>query len=317
MAVAAATGLVGLSVYLYIPFAASLNPPLPYNHPTTPESVWFLVSGEQFRGQFDFLGSKGPGEFVAALPALWDTLVDRGTAVLPVLGVLGLVLLVRRRPAFGLCLVAILLSGLYVWANYLRLEHYLLVPWLILALGAGVTVEWLIRFVETRLPAPSESEPADGTNVGVVLGGVAVIGALVLGMTNLPAADRSRDRSGEDYVTAVFDALPENAAILSEWDASAPLWHGQHVRGLRPDVLIVDDTNIVYEGWGTREARIAALICDRPVFILRLRDSDLAPTSEAYDLSPFLRVKVGAGTPTAVVDRQIERVEPRPETCST
>jgi hypothetical protein len=89
------------------------------------------------------------------------------------------------------------------------------------------------------------------------------------------------------------------------------------VRGLRPDVLIVDDTNIVYEGWGTREARIATLICDRPVFMLRLRDSDLAPTSEAYDLSPFLRVRVGAGTPSAVLDREIQRVEPRPGTCST
>jgi hypothetical protein len=51
--------------------------------------------------------------------------------------------------------------------------------------------------------------------------------------------------------------------------------------------------------------------------MLRLRDSDLAPTSEAYDLSPFLRVRVGAGTPSAVLDREIQRVEPRPGTCST
>jgi hypothetical protein len=315
--VAAAAAILGASVYFYIPIAASLNPPLPYNHPTSAESIWFLVSGEQFRGQFDFLGSTGPGKFVAALPALWALLVDRGTAVLPLLGAVGLALLVGRRPAFGWCLVAILAFGLYVWANYLRLEHYLLVPWLILALGAGVAVEWLIGLAETRISGSRAAEPARGADVGIVLSGLAVIAAVVLGITNLPAADRSDDRSGEDYVTAVFEALPENAAILSEWDGSTPLWHGQHVRGLRPDVLIVDDTNIVYEGWGTREARIATLICDRPVFMLRLRDSDLAPTSEAYDLSPFLRVRVGAGTPSGVLDREIQRVEPRPGTCST
>ena len=77
------------------------------------------------------------------------------------------------------------------------------------------------------------------------------------------------------FVDAVLEALPPDAAILSEWDASTPLWHAQYVLGRRPDVLIVDDTNIVYEGWGTRERRIASLICDRPVFILRLEDDDL------------------------------------------
>ena len=52
----------------------------------------------------------------------------------------------------------------------------------------------------------------------------------------------------------MFAALPPDAAILSYWDASTPLWHATLVEGRRPDVLVVDDTNIVYEGWGTREA---------------------------------------------------------------
>ena len=46
-------GLAGLAVYLYIPIAASLSPPLAYNHPTTFEAFRFLVTGEQFRGQYD------------------------------------------------------------------------------------------------------------------------------------------------------------------------------------------------------------------------------------------------------------------------
>jgi hypothetical protein len=328
--VAAGAVIVGLSVYLYIPIAASLDPPLPYNHPTSLESIVWLVSGTQFRGQFAFLGSKGPGEFVAALPALWELMADRATPLFPVIGAAGLAILVRRKRAFGLCAVAILLFAVFIWANYLRLEHYLLVPWLILALGGAVALEWLVETIEALAgdrPAESDADEADEAteppeprrhaSVGLVLGGIAVAGAVAIGTTNWSAADRSDDRSGEDYLTAVFAALPADAAILSEWDASTPMWHGQHVRNEGPGVLIVDDTNIVYEGWGTREARIASLICERPVFILRLSDRDLVPTREAYGLSPFLRVRVAAGGPSAVIDRDIYRVEAGAGTCNT
>ena len=76
-------------------------------------------------------------------------------------------------------------------------------------------------------------------------------------------------------------------------------------------MLIVDDTNIVYEGWGSRERRIASLICERPVFILRLEDRDLESTRAAYRLEPFVTVMVGAGVPSASVSRDVFQVFPR------
>jgi hypothetical protein len=89
------------------------------------------------------------------------------------------------------------------------------------------------------------------------------------------------------------------------------MWHARYVLERRPDVLIVDDTNIVYERWGTRERRIASLICDRPVFVLRLRDSDLESTRAQFRVEPFLAVEVAAGGPSAAINRQVFRVEPR------
>jgi len=258
-----------------------------------PRRVLWLVSGTQFRGQFDFLSSRGPGEFVAALPALWAVLAARATPILPILGLTGLAILVRRRPAFGLLCAAIFAGAIYVWANYLQLEHYLLVPWLILAIGASVALEWVAGLLTGW---PRRIATFDG---GVLLGRVtvafALAFALALGTINWSASDRSSDRSGQDYVNAVFAALPQDAAILSYWDASTPLWYGQHVEGGRPDVLIVDDTNIVYEQWVTREARISSLICQRPVFILRLDDRDLIPTRQAFRLEPFMTVLVAGG----------------------
>ncbi|MEP6638317.1 MAG: DUF2723 domain-containing protein [Chloroflexota bacterium] len=301
---AVAAALLGLTVYLYIPIAAGGSPPLPYNHPVTLDGVVWLVSGTQFRGQFDFLSPNGPGEFVAALPALWALLAARATPLLPILGLAGLALLVRRRPAFGLMCASMLASGVYVWANYLQLEHYLLVPWLLLAIGGSVALEWIAAAVTRQ---PRRLATLDG---GVLVGTATLAFALALGTINWSISDRSSDRSGKDYVDSVFATLPTDAAILSYWDASTPLWYGQHVEGRRPDTLIVDDTNIVYEQWGTRERRISSLICQRPVFILRLDDRDLRPTRQAFRLAPFLTVHVGAGGPSAGFDRQIFRVEP-------
>ncbi len=310
LAGALAAGLLGLSVYAYIPLAASQSPPLAYNHPTTLDGFLWLVEGTQFRTQFDFLSPKGPGEFIASLPALWTLVVARATPVLPVMGVGGLVLLVIRRPAFGLLCTSFLLTGVYIWANYLHLEHYLLVPWLVVGIGAAVALQGIADALARWAPAIGA---VGGRTVDwrSVTGAVGVVLAIILGAGNWAAADRSGDASGRAYVDEVFGSLPANAAILSYWDASTPLWHGQLVEGIRPDVLVVDDTNIVYEGWVTRERRIASLICDRPVFILRLSDSELVPTREAYRLEPFLEVNIAAGGPSAAVERPIYRVEPR------
>ncbi len=309
--------VAGLAVYVYIPLAASGSPPLPYNHPTTLDSVWWLVSGRQFRDQFDFLSGRGFGDLVAALPALRDLAISRATAVFPVLGLAGIAVLLVRRTAFGLLCVTILVSGAYVWASYLRLEHYLLVPWLVLGIGTTVALEGIAVAASAGVRRVTGARGRAAGWTGLAAGLLALGFAVFLGWTNLPSADRSADHSGDDYVDAVFSILPPDAAILSYWDASTPLWHGEYVEGRRPDVLIVDDTNIVYEGWGTREARIASLICSRPVFVLRLDPQDFRPLLVDYELTDVADVRVAIGGPSAATTRSIYRVEPRdPATCS-
>jgi len=304
LAPAAAAVVLGLTVYLYIPLAAAASPPppLPYNHPVTLDALLWLVGGTQFRDQFGFLSSSGIAEFTSSIGALWTLLSDRSTPVVPILGLVGLGVLVRRRPAFGLMCTAILLANVYFWSTYLRLEHYLLVPWLLLAVGTGVALEAAARTLAARWAR------AGSVGAGWLMGAAALAFAVILGAVNWGASDRSADRSGETFVDAVLAALPPDAAILSEWDASTPLWHARWVLDRRPDILIVDDTNIVYDGWGTRERRIADLICVRPVFILRLDEVDLEATRAAYRLEPFLAVRVAAGGPSADVTREVFRV---------
>ena len=182
-------------------------------------------------------------------------------------------------------------------------------PWLLLGIGAAVALEGAARGLEAVLPRRVDDA------AGPVVAFAAAAFAVLLIALNLPTVDLSGDRSARTYVDAVFGALPADAAILSFWGASPPLWHAQLVLGERPDVLVVDDTNIVYEGWGTHEARIDALICSRPVFILPVRDSVLDPLRERFTVTEALRVRVGALGPTAKYTLPVYRVEPRPGTC--
>jgi hypothetical protein len=300
-----ATLLAGLSVYLYIPIAASLKPPLVYNNPVTWEGFRFLVSGEQFRGQYGgLLTPDGPRAFLASLPDLWMLLVAEGSAALALLGLAGLVATAFRRPAFAVTLAAIQVTGLYVWANYLRLEHYLLVPWLVLGILAGVALD-----TAANLLGRATAGHLRGAHVAAAVAVGAAITAILV-VSNLPAVDRSDDRSAQTYVEEVLASLPPDAAILTYWGASTPLWHATLVEGRRPDVLVVDDTNIVYEGWGTRENRIRSLVCSRPVFILRLGEGDLVPTRREYRLTEVARPVVSWGGPTGTSAQPLYRVEP-------
>ena len=86
--------------------------------------------------------------------------------------------------------------------------------------------------------------------------------------------------------TMASPCCPQDAAILSFWGASPPLWHATLVEGLRPDLLVVDDTNIVYEGWGTRERGSTSLICERPC-------TSCAPTTRSSPRPARLRADRG------------------------
>jgi hypothetical protein len=303
-----ALGALGLCAYLYLPIAASLHPPLVYNDPVTWDAFRFLVTGEQFRGQYDgLLSAAGPQHFISSLPQLWDVAVEELAVPVSLVGLAGAVVLFRRWTAAAVMLVLIGVTGVYAWANYLHLEHYLLVPFLVAGILAGVALDGAANAIGSVLPVGRRQLP--GPAIAIAAGVIAV----VLLAANLPAQDRSGDHSAREYVDDVFAVLPHDAAILSFWGASPPLWHWTLVVGERPDVLVVDDSNIVYEGWGTREARIQSLICERPVFILRPVAFELDPTRQHWSITEVARVPVGYGTPNATAVVPLYRVEPPAE----
>ena len=59
------------------------------------------------------------------------------------------------------------------------------------------------------------------------------------------AVDRSSDTAMADWLDDAMRRLDEDAVVVSWWSYSTPLWYGTLVEGRRPDMLIVDDSDIV------------------------------------------------------------------------
>jgi hypothetical protein len=309
-----ATLALGLVVYAYIPLAARLDPPLAYNHPTTLDAFLALVTGAQERGPG---GGPGGGALsvaglqatLDALPSLLGHVLDRGAALLPVAGAAGLAVLLVRRPALALALVGVLLAGAHAWANGAQPEPDLLVPFLVLGLGAAVALEAVARAGSDRLPSVA------GQTAGPAAAAAGLLIAAVVAMGALPAADRSGDRTGDVFASTMAQQMPQHAAVFSFWAVSTPLWHAQLVTHERPDVLVVDETNIAFDPGGTREERIASLVCRRPVLLIAKDDADLAAVRARFALTAAFSV-ADVGSPAAAGPLTVYRVGAPADTCS-
>ena len=92
-ALAAVGFAAGCAVYVYLPIAAALDPPINWGAPTTPERFWAVVSGEIYRSR---LGGSDVGAAAAKAAWLLGELVRQLTWVLLPLLAVGGASLTRR-----------------------------------------------------------------------------------------------------------------------------------------------------------------------------------------------------------------------------
>ena len=117
---------------------------------------------------------------------------------------------------------------MYFYANYLGdLSHYLLVSWLILAIGLGYCAEMVVRALVGRV----------GSRAAVVAWAILLV-PLVLGVSNFAANDQSANTDGERFTEQVFAALPDDAVLVTYWDALTPLSYKHCVEGVKPGVTL-------------------------------------------------------------------------------
>ncbi len=276
-----ATAVLALSaalVYLYLPLRSAMDPALDYADPQTWERFWYVVLGEQFQGSF------GPLPTLAEIGSgVWDQLVH-GFGPLAALAVAGVLLGLIRHPR--LTILGLLWFGC-TWLFAIgypnaAIERYYLVPLLVAALWMGLALEAVGEAATELLGRRGRS------HAGLVATAVALV-ALFLAVgpavERYDSLDASDETWGREILETTFEAVGQDAVIISWWSFSTPLWYGQHVEGRRPDVVVIDDRDILDDGYGTIEAAIAAHIGERPVYVIRL-ERDRERLEQAYELTP-------------------------------
>ena len=287
-----AVGLVGPYLFLWVRAISDPEPPLFYARPDTWERFRYLVFAEQFSGLFR--------EFRAPLSDLPDKFADvrrvLSVQFVPpgwLLVALGAAIVAAR----SLGTFAVLL--LFVFGNVVYsmnfndgdIDRYYMPTVAVLAPLLGVAIATVgaacaraVAEVGRRLFTTVQAR----RRLAVLAGGVIV--ALGAGVpyaslvTGYEAHDASTNRDADAWVASVHDLLPPNAVVVSWWSYSTALWHHRWVLGERPDVTIIDERDILDDGYRTMNNAIRAHFGRRPVYVV-LPDWERRAVTERWELS--------------------------------
>ncbi|MHB0856468.1 MAG: protein O-mannosyl-transferase family [Anaerolineae bacterium] len=269
LGLAACAGLVGLSVYLYLPLRSIARPAFNYAgmynasgvfEPVdlaTLQGFWWLVSGRAFAGlMFDIRGM----EWWRDVGAHGVGLVRAFFAIGIGPGLLGLVLFFRRDKPLAAMLLAMFALNMAFYAGYrvgdkvtMYLPTYLI--WALwLGLGYQVLIDWL----------RSAADPWVQRWGTYLVQCILVLAVLVAGLWNLRLVNLSADHSARQVGEKILDEVPANALVLGSWDTVPPIEYLQLVEGRRQDVLAINRFLIAQEDM---ERLIADSVALRPVFI--------------------------------------------------
>lgn len=295
--------VLGLVPYLYLPLRALAGPSEVYGPFLTWDGFFAHVSGAQFRSDMHFTSIESLTTAWAAIPHVIHDLVSLSNVVFVVMGVIGIAILLLRDHWFGLLVVTLGAVNVYFYANYLGdLSHYLLTTWLILALGLAVAAEAIVgRLV--RLVVGRIGPGAAGIQY-------AILGlALVLLVSNWATHDQSANRDGEHFTAAVFAALPEDAVLITYWDALTPLSYEHCIEGVRPDVSLRAYDEQALVTCDPVERPLAEVARRRPVFALMVHDASLAEMTHLTPV-PVTTIRLPWGKRYPEYDRNLYRLVP-------
>jgi Protein O-mannosyl-transferase TMEM260-like len=304
------TGVLVLTVfvvYLELPLRAGpFRAPLVYGTPDTWEGFRYIVLAEQFRDSV----SDPFGE----LPRKLGDLVDRTSTQFGILAPLipiGFIATAVRRPRYALLTGTAAVLTCFFAASYVNADisrYYLgpeLIAWTWLAILAGVAVDllasmagWTEAAVESdAIDASADAGAADEIDDGgrpaasTPVAAIALVVALVLIVPTLlevptrhAAVDSRRQLAAATWTDHALEVMEPDAAIISWWSYSTPLWYAQRVEGRRPDIAIIDDRTRLDENLGSLTHVIDANLGKRPVYVIRVDPQEVRLLAGLYDL---------------------------------
>ena len=306
MIVAALLGAIGLvGIYTYLPIRAMMNAPINYWNPQTWERFRDVVlsgGGDLYtwhglKAAPQVLAFNGPQ--IIAWYGEW--LTPAGRAIVAVLGVLGLLTMVRR----DWRLAAVLFIGFFlpVYAsvtvpNAERGRYFMMSNWLLFFLSAVGVQAVLIA------PIQKINRGSIRQSLAVLVVAASLIFPCYL-VHNLWSSDLHNDHDAETFIDGVFAAVKPNALVLSWWGSSTALWYGRYVEGKRPDVTVIDDSAALPNNWQDLTSAIDLNYGKRPIYAVSWPD-EIERYGKKYRLKKVASLSWFGMTVNEVVGRKDE-----------
>ncbi len=293
-ALGASLGVAAL-LYLQLPLRAGpFRAPLVYGSPDTWEGFWEIVLADQFQNDV--------GSPLTDLPGKVARLVDLTAAQFGPLIVFipaGFLVTAVRFPRYALFSGAAVLLTSFFAASYANaaIDRYYIGPaffaWTWIAAFGGAVVARVLGTDEED--AAGEAPPTDlaratGRSLPLQILVPAIVGVALLVPTATAfrerwvAVDLSRSTWVAGWLDQAFETMEPDAVVVSWWSYSTPMWYGQHVEGRRPDIWIVDDRTRLDEDLGEVADVIEANIDTRPVYLMRVNESQVQELADRYTI---------------------------------
>jgi len=290
-AAAVALGLCSFA-YIWVRAITDPEPPLFYARPDTWDRFRYLVLAEQFGSLFrDFR------EPLAELAAKWAD-AERVLAaqfvgpgwLLVAIG--GAVVAARSLGTFAVLILFVI--GNVAYSMNFRdgdIDRYYMPTVAVAAplLGVGLAAiaagcGRAVAEVGRRLVSSVGARRTLAALAGAAVLGIGALLPVASLVTGYEAHDQSQNRDADDWVASVHALLPPDAVIVSWWSYSTPLWHHRWVLGERPDLTIIDERDVLDDGYRTMNNAIRANFGRRPVYVV-LPEWERRNVTEAWELS--------------------------------
>ena len=281
-------------VYLELPLRAGpFRAPLVYGTPDTWEGFKYIVLAEQFRDSvIDPFGE---------LPRKFGELLTRTSTQFGILAPLipfAFIATALRRPRYALLTGTAVAITCFFAASYVNADisrYYLgpeLMAWTWLAILTAAVVDLLAGLAgeetgEARAIA-DEPDPPFAWTPAVMIATILAVALVVPTLLDIPTRSRTVDTNRQleaaTWTDHALQAMEPNAAIVSWWSFSTPLWYAQKVQGRRPDIAIIDDRTRLDENLGGLTDVIDANLGKRPVYVIRVDPNEVRMLAGRYDL---------------------------------
>lgn len=268
--------LLPLLLYVYMPLRAAQHPIMNWGSTDNWGDFWRHISGWQFRPFL--LGDLGGNvsrntELISRYASeQWGYLSWLVIAA----GLVAGALLFRARAVLFWCTLSLLVLtlifslfyGISEIEPYMTLFYAVLAVWLGLAPVAWLSIAQSNTTISTRargqrnspVEAPPRNEYGPSWAITALAGAVALGSYLVV----YPVQNYSHNRLAEQFVMNVFSQLPRNSILITDyWDFYAPTYYLQIVKGVRPDIAIIDKSLLRYPWYtGQLQERYPGLIAN-------------------------------------------------------